>query len=329
MNTKELKEVLQLLFKNMKSKSIIESYNSFIFDKNRIIVFNDNYSLEVFFESKIQVRVPAEETLKIISGINDSEITLKVEEGNLQIKGKRVKAAITCFDWDSSILETIEAKSKWLGAADNFNQGIKLCLFSTSADISSAVINSISCHGNIIQSTDNYRVSRFSLSKKMKTFLLPLTSAILLSQLKTKEYSLDENWIHFKNVDGSIMHTRIVEGSFPDTSQLFEIEGPIFHLPEKLHEQIDLVSTLAEGDFVTDKKIKVEIHEGTLRCRAENETGWIESDIELDTAESIAFIINPIFFSEVLKLSSTAVTDGEKIVFESENFEHIMTLFGE
>ncbi|OQA94890.1 MAG: hypothetical protein BWY23_02637 [Spirochaetes bacterium ADurb.Bin218] len=47
MDTRELKEVLQLLFRNMKSKSIIESYNSFVFDKNRIIVFNDNYSLEV------------------------------------------------------------------------------------------------------------------------------------------------------------------------------------------------------------------------------------------------------------------------------------------
>lgn len=329
MKTKDLKEVLTLLSRNLKNKSIIEEHNSFVFNKNKIFVFNDNFALEIPFKSDIQAIVPALELSKIINGITEEDIKISCKNNQLTIAAGSVKAQINCYDWNKESVKLLTKDIKWMKVPKDFNKGLKLTLFSASTDISQPVFNSISVSKNIIQSSDDFRASKFEMKGRMKSFLLPLSCAIMLSQFKSVEYIVTENWIHVKNEDGSIFHSRILVGKFPDTSELFEVEGDIFELPKELSQTIDLVSVLAEGDFITDKKIQIDIYEGKMRCRAENETGWIESDIELDTRSSLSFLINPIFFGEVLKLSSEAITDGEKIEFISGNFRHMMMLFEE
>ncbi|MCK9281518.1 MAG: hypothetical protein M0P71_12910 [Melioribacteraceae bacterium] len=331
METAKLKEVLNSAYKHTSSRDAEEIYKSFIFDNDRIIVINKNYSLEIPFESGIQIMVPSEETLKIINGIESEKVIFHSKENSLLIKTSGVQAQISSYEWNEEMIKALKMKAKWEKAPDHFNKGVKLCIFSASKDITMEQFNAVYIDGNTIQSTDNFRISLYDMKESMKNFLLPLPSAVILSNQKTNYYFLEENMVHFRNEDKSIIHCRIMDcKEYPDVSSFFETKKKDkFTLPEELSKTISLVSVLAEGDFLLDKKIKVSINKGIMKCRAENETGWIESNIKIDTDKNISFLINPYFFMEILKLSSEVFTDGRKIIFTMKNFSHLMMLLEE
>ncbi len=332
METSDLKEVFSKAYKHLAVKDPEDLYKSFILDKNKIVAVNRNYGVEFPFEIGIQAMIPAEETMKIISGIESEKIILSSGKSSVILKSSGISGEISCFEWDGKYLETYNPKNpKWEKVPEDFNKGIKLSMFSASKDISSESFNAVYVKGNHIQSTDNFRISRYSMKEKMKSFLLPLPSSIAISSQNTINYFLEENLVHFKNKDKSIFHCRLIDGEkFPDVSPFFEIKKKDnFNLPQELSKTISLVSVLAQGDFVMDKVIKVSIDKGVIKCRAENETGWIESNIKIKTDKKILFFINPVFFLEILKLSSVASTDGKKIIFSVDNFSHLMMLIEE
>lgn len=333
MEVKKLKEALNNAYKHTTSnKNTEEKYHSFIFDKKRVITVNTNYSVEIPCETEIQAIAPSEETMKIISRLDSEKIIFQSKKTSISFKTPGVTGEISCYEWKDELLNIVGGKNiKWEKLPEDFNEGIKLCVFSASRDVTSVLFNAVYIKGHHIQSTDNFRISRYQLKDKMKTLLLPLPSAVALINQETTHYSLEENQAHFKNKDGSAMHCRILEASeYPDVTSFFELKKKDkFSMPSDLSKTISLVSVLAEGDFLLDKKIKVVIQKGIMKCRAENETGWIESSLKIKTDKNISFMINPIFFLEILKLSSEAITDGKKIIFNMENFSHFMMLMDE
>jgi hypothetical protein len=331
LNTMELQENLNNLYKHIsKNKYSGENSNNFIFDEDRILTINDKYSFEIPFEIGMKISVSALEIIKIINGIKDSTIILKKKGDFVILKAGGVKAQIACQPFGDELLESMNPSSdKWKKIPKGFNQGLKLSSFSVSKDPSNLVFNCLYINKNTITSTDDFRISKYNMEGEMKEFLLPLSSALLLSSHNSKKYILDDNLIHFKNEDGSIFHSGLVEGDFPEVSEFFDIKGLSFELPSELQKTIDLVSVLAEGEYMLDKRIKINMENGLMKCKAENETGWIESEIKLKNKKDVSFMVNPVFMSEMLKLSSTATIGDDKIIFKAENFDHLIMIFSE
>lgn len=328
--TKELKDKLNLLYKHIgkgKSGGIVSKY--FIFDKNRILTINEEYCFEIPFETSISVMLMPDEIIKIVNGIKEEDCVIKVKDNFLVLKTSKTKTKISCFENDKELLKQLPEISDWKKVPNNFNRGVKLTVFSTSRDIYKSAYNSLHINKTLIESTDNYRVSRFEMSKSMPEFLLPSSSAELLSNHNTLKYRLDKNWIHFENEDESILHCKIVDAKFPNTSKLFEEykSCEFFELPKDLMDVIDLVGVLAEGEYLLEKRVFVQIEGGIMKCKAENESGWITSQTQLDTDKDVEFMINPVFMREILKTSSMASIVDKMIIFKLDNFVHIMMTF--
>jgi DNA polymerase III sliding clamp (beta) subunit (PCNA family) len=320
--TKQFREIINELYKHVDNKK----EGKFLFDGKKALVENEQYAYEIPLETGIQIMVPVEELSKIVNKINDLKITIEVKDDFFLLKTKKTKTKISCFPLTFFGNRKVE---NWEPAPDNFNEALGLTLFSASRDNIRPAFNSIHVNEKAVESTDNYRISQFCMSKKMNEFLLPLRSAVLVSKHKTVKYSVEENWIHFKNEDDSIFHSKIIETKFPSIKKVFDkyTDVEFFDLPQELSEIIDLVEVLAEGEHMLEKRILVQIEEGKIKCKAENETGWIESKTKINTKSNVQFLINPYFMKEILKISSQAAIVDGAIIFKSENFKHLMMTF--
>ncbi|MGD8707125.1 MAG: hypothetical protein PVI88_00395 [Nitrosopumilaceae archaeon] len=324
--TDELKNVLNTLFAYVSKKNNIVSdvFSKFIFDNDKIFIVNEEYAFEIPFDIDLSAVLGVDEMIKIINGISAEKINMKIKDDFLLIKSGNTKAKIICNEVKEENKKFIDVNYKWKKVPDNFNMGVGLCIFSAAKDDYMYVYNNIHIHDNMITSTDNLRISKFLLEEKMDEFLLPLISAKFLCKHKTKKYFLEKNMVHFKNDDGTIFHSRIVSGDFPDINQFFILDKKnIFYtFPDDIKNTIKLVSTLAEGEFDVDKRIEIKIQNNSMKCKAKNTKGWIESDIKLDIGIDFEFKINPVFLLDILNLSMKFTIIDDRFIFISDNFFH-------
>lgn len=328
-NTQELLLCLEQGKAALGKKHLVEHLNSYIFDEDRILTFNDKFGLEILFSSSVKCIVPHEELYKIIAGIKEEKIDISFKDSTLLLKTKSVKASLKVFEvpFTDFGFPKMEKTNKWKSLPDDFIEGISLCIFSTSKDLSLAALNNISVEGTNIISSDNYRISKYNMEDTIDdSFLLPLGSSLELIRFKPNEYVIKDNWIHFKNEEGSIFHSRILLEDFPDCTNLFKIKGTKFKLPGELKDTVEIVSNLASGDFIIDKIITVELKDGKMNCKGERESGWITSEIPISYEGELTFAINPILFSEVLGKIPTVICGDNALLFKSRKFKHLMAL---
>jgi hypothetical protein len=110
-----------------------------------------------------------------------------------------------------------------------------------------------------------------------------------------------------------------------------KIEGKEIILPDKFKEVIEGAAVICDSPFDEDKRLVVTIEREFIKCKAEKKKtfGWLEKKIPFawKGLRPVSFVINPNFLSQVLDHSSTMIIGDMKVIFKSENFEHLISLF--
>lgn len=327
-NREETIKILNLVKPGLANKAIIETNTHFAFTGQNIMTYNDRISIIHPFETNFKCTIPADSLYKVLLKIKDKMVEIKLEENELKIISSNIKSGLT-INTDENINEIKVPNEGWKNLPMDFLDGIFLCMFAVSKDISHPLISNVSINGNIITATDDIRISKYEMKPpKMPNFLLPLTSAIELTKLNPNKFVLDESWVYFKDKNDIIFCSRIVKDEFPDMSGFFKIEGEEIKLPEDLIETIDSAGILAEGDIDIEKRISVKIGGKKISCQGKRDEGWIESQLtsNVKTDQDIKFTVNPIFLSQILSYSPTMIYSGDKVKFISDKFEHLLCL---
>lgn len=333
-NREELLQTLSLIKDQMGGKNILEYNSTFIFNGKFLIVFNDRIFAAIKYPTEFIANVPGKEFYKIINSIKAKNISIQKEENDLSIKAKNVNIVIKCLFIDLSTIDNLFfslQKNNWSSLPVDFVQGLLLNVFCTAKDLTKPIFTCVHVKGNVVESTDNYRISRFVMNTPVKEeFFLPNDNVLSFLQLKTSfsYYQKINNWIFFSDEQKKIYFgMRDMVGEFPDTSSFFDMKGKKVTLPANIESNIDLVSVLAEGDYDFDKRITFEIKEGILKCRTSHEKGKIETKINIDTKQKILFEINPIFLKEIIKKTKTFVYNDSFLKFIDSNYEYIISLY--
>ncbi len=332
--TKELIKILQVVRPGLAKKEIVEQSTHFIFGGQNIVTYNDRVCISHPLKSDFHCSVQAEDFYKIVSNIEEEEIDLSFEKGEIWIGSKETRAGLKTLVSGEiekliDILNLSSLEKKWVKLPKEFIEGIFLCMFSASQDMTKGVLNSVSVGGNTIVSSDNLRISKYQMKDRIqKKFLLPLSSAIELVKFSIVEYVLTSNWIHFRTEDDVVFSSRIEVGDFPAIDSFLKVEGETFTFPDGLKKAVKDVSVIAEGEYELDKRIEVKIDKGIITCLGQDKNrGWIERDTEMKyKGEKIFFLINPSFFYQILEKSVKMTLGGDRALFVSEQFVHVMVL---
>lgn len=331
----QLIDVLTAVRPALAKKAMIEQATHFIFCGDKILSYNDRICIAIPFKTDFVCSISADEFYKILTSITQEEIDIKLIDQKLKITAKKLNVTLTTETGNAilNMIETLDLDNipKLLRPLPTeFREAVSLCSFSAAKDMSNPILTCIFVNDNKVASSDNLRISEYTLSRSIRAkFLLPATSAIELVKFELEKFAISptNNWVYFTTKAGAIFCSRLMDNNYPDYTQFLSSDDGIeIILPDETRQLVETAAILASGDDDQNKEVEISIDDGKLKCRGENKLGWIESESDIKTTQSIEFIINPIFLLMILIHTHTMCCDGSKTIFTSGNFKHAIAL---
>jgi len=307
----------------------------FLFDKNWVRTYNEEISVSYPLKTGIQCSIKATEFLKVLRKMKGEEISLEKEDNCLRMSEEGNSTVLEMNILEDKISSFIDSlfleKVEWKGLPKDFINGLEKCMFSISDDVSLGILTGIFIDGKNLISTDNYRASWFKLKKEMGSFIIPLSSVKEIVKLKDLEgYGGNETWIHFKSSNGAVFSSRLLTGDYPSDriKELFDFkEAKKYKFPKGLSEMLDKAEILAYENFGSFSFVSLFLEKNNLMIKGEKEFGRIKNKIKTEKEslpDGFKIDISPQFLKSVLKETDEFYHNENMLVFDRENFKHII-----
>lgn len=333
-NREELQEALTIVKPGLASREVIEQSTSFAFIEGYVVTYNDEISIchpigGIDFEGAIK----AEELYGLLSKLSKSEISIEVEEEELQIKCGRVSAGLRLEEEISLPVTIPSGKWKKISDPDSFSNFIELAARTCSGDMSQPKLTCVCVRDDVVIGSDGSRLIQCVGSESV-SFLIPASGALELVKINPTHSLIQKSWIHFKNKKGSIFSCRRLDEDYISQDRVDEFldlkKSSEIEFPAKIREMLGRVRQFAKRDYSYDEVIEVVIEKGKilLKARAEDTKSWIEESASIKTKESITFMITPILFDDILKMTRICVLDKSmtKVKFVTDDWEYVIML---
>ena len=330
-----LVKIFQAVKPGLDNKGIIEQFTHFIFTGNEVMTYNDEICISHPLVTDFQCSVSAVELYKTLTGIKgEASVTMELENDELKLKTARTEAGLSTKTKKHAeemieLLQLNDLNDKWKPLPPGFTRGLFLCMFSASKDMTSGVATCVRIIGDKLLSSDEVRISKFTLkeSTEMETLIPASSVKELINFDSINKYHLTDRWIHFQDDKGVIFSSRIMEGEYPEIEQYFDLEGTETVMPGSLKEEIESIIFMTEGKQDYDKKITVSVKGKEVKLQARKDIGWIKKIVEVEKDQgSFDFVINPVFFSQILEKSTTMTIGENAAKFVNEDFCHVLAL---
>jgi DNA polymerase III sliding clamp (beta) subunit (PCNA family) len=338
---KEWLDVLSAVKPGLANKEIIEQATHFIFTTDKVLTFNDDIAVSFPFATPLRCAVEADILYGALKNSTEEELEIVQESDTLagtatiNYKGKSNEGKLAAT-LESKLLEHIDAIglekiTKWKKAPDDLNEGLKLCLFAASRDMVKDWMTCLIIKDKDIWSTDDYRVSKYTLSKSMRgPIFLPYRAADAILNFKFRFYNHDaeKGWFHLKDEKGVVLSARLfVVLETPDLANILISEAPKVSLPFNLSPKVQEVGFSVSWDSYINQQINVDIADKKIGLTGRAEQGIIKNSTPIDYAgPDIKFSINPNFLTEILKHSTTVQIENNKCLFSTGKFFHAISL---
>jgi len=336
-NRSDLLKALNFIKPGIASGSIIEQSDMVLMDDNRIVSYNDEIAVSHPFPIGHRGGVYANELIKLLQKLPAEKIEInEVEEEDAQ-----KQLVITCSNVEAGFFVAadvtipelgIDAIENWYDLPEGFCDSVLFCLSSAATDMGKGILICVNVEGDTILSCDNFRATKKTLSAPLPDGVvlnIPRMAAKDLPSYSPISFAQDENWIHFRNTEGTTFSTRTIAGEYPAVAGLFEdVEGEKVPLPNELKYALDRVEVLAsEDERSKNKVVGIEIVGGEILCSGEGQSGWVMEKIPTKHKGEIPkFFINPGMLAQVLDSVQEAVMTGRALIFEGEGFSHVVSL---
>ena len=337
--TDKLKKALELVKPGLSNKEIVEQSTSFAFIKGNVVSYNDEISVRCPIDLDIEGAIPAEPLFAFVSRAPGEEISLKTEESEIKLRSGRARAGIRLErDVTLPLKELGQTESgDWIDVPDDFIPALKFCIRTASKDMTRPVLTCLHVTGRVVESSDNFRISRFRMNKRSGRYfpeplLIPAKAVGELLKYQTPtQYHLTDGWIHFRLTEGAVFSSRRYQEKFPNVAKFLDQmkkEGNKLHLPE-LGDILTRAMIFTEEQLSPDEElVNVHIDQDKVRISANNEYGWFKESVKLSKRatktridDPIRFTVHPGFLKEILSYSSKCSIGENAIKFDGKDKE--------
>jgi hypothetical protein len=314
------------------SSEIVEQSTSFIFEGDRIIAFDDEVAIQVAQGGlKIKGAVEAGELLTYLNKSRAEELDVSTKEDEMILKARNSEVGIR---YQSEILIDVSEipspdKIKWKSLPKNFRSALHTCIFSTSSNINTPALTCIRFKGDYASSCDTYRATLFRLSSTFKNdLLLPAPVARIIERMDLEKYSSGKGWVHFLTKDSFMVSARTFVSDFPEVEEFVKMKGEKIEAPKEISDILDRAGIFAKADLKKDELVKIRIEKNWCQVRSANDKGWIKEKTRVKyKGKKIIFQVNPDYMREILKLTDTMTIGSDALLFKTEEFDHVISLF--
>jgi DNA polymerase III sliding clamp (beta) subunit (PCNA family) len=341
-NKTDLMSILESVRPGLASRQTHEQATHFIFTGSDIATFNDRLCITYPYESDFKCSVKAMDFYKWLSIVQGDELNLSLDKNSVVAGVGDDQAGFTCtLDDNHKVEKHIRRRNRDAGKdfkplPKNFLEGIQLCMFSCSSDLSQSAMNCVCIEGPDLISSDGMRLSWYTVDEDMDPCLIRARDLMELVKFPVKEYKFTDTWAHFRTDDGVVFSAKRIIGSYPDKRPHFQatqelIDIAEIELPrESLQNSLSATTVMVEEEDMVDRHVVVEVEGNLLTLTSGKKkgmaTGWAKSRVELEyDGVPIHFKINPSFLHQILdQVTKLAVKDEKRGLFTRENFTHII-----
>jgi len=327
---KELLDQLDQVKPATRDNETTPQSDCFLFQDGSICTFNDEILIRMPCCLKAEGAIKAAPLHHLLSKATEDVLTFQQSEGVFLLAGKRNRAGLTVEAEIKSPAASIELPTTWARLPANFLDGLKFCMFSASTDMSRPALTGIHVFGDIAESCDNFRLTRFTMEAGVgKPLLIPATAAAILIKYPVTRYGLTKGWAHFKAKE-LIFSCRVGEEKYPDITPLLKVEGEKVKVPEKIREALDRASVFTESEFDQDRKIKISFKPDRMIVEGKNVNGWYQEKLAMKyDGDELTFQIHPAFLQEMVSIMDEVVVGENKLKIKGKGFVHVVSLIAD
>lgn len=331
MKKTEILKALKIVTPGLDIRGVIEQSASFVFTDGHVTTYNDEISISTPLDLPIEGAVVAKEFTAVLSKWKSDTVDISIKGNELILKTKKVKAGIPIETEITLPTDFLSKKMKFKKLPKELLRGLSVCLFSTAAENVSAIMNCVYIHGDSVLSSDDYRITLFKMDDEIpskKPILLPAKVVRQLIKYNVVKYATDGDWLHFKEKGtDTIFSCRALSGEYPDLEGFLDVEGDKLVLPQELDESLErsrIFSQTDDSDLVT-----ICMSGGKLKIKARNDHGWIEESMKIKSKADAEFQVSPGILRDIMKITLEGVIGEQAILFETEEFSHVICRISE
>lgn len=324
-------EILSAIKPGLASKDIVESMKNFYFSGETVVTYNDKISISYPFKTDFTGFVKADTLYNLISKLPYPKFKLQGKNDQISLTSKGVNVNLPSIE-DTEVIKRIEVinteieKVKWKKLPSNFSDSISICSFAASKSETESTISCVYIKEDTCVATDNKRIAYATLDKVMSELFIKASEITHLVKIEPLKYGVSKGWLFFKNKIGCIFSIRKIEGGFPDWKPLFDFQGKEVELPKNILQGVDLASVFTQLDHSAILNITIEKNKCLITITTEG--GNLKYVVPVDYKdEPIQFVINPEFFKEMLKHSTTLTFIEGKAKLETKNYSILTALY--
>lgn len=332
---KELLTNLTAVQPGLGKNEFVQQSTYFVFTGGFVLTYND--SIRVMTRtcaSDIEGAIPGDTLFKLLTKMDEDEVTLEVKDNVLNVTGKGKTSEIP-FNPEILIpvsdLEDESGDEGWFELEENVAGSLKLAGFSVLDDTHDLKLTCVHFTGKFIESTDSFRVTRINVDLPDCDCLVPYTSLAKLSDYGITAVKFTDNWVHFQCTNGAMysckQHMKDENDPYPNLVKALTVKGTELTFPDTLPAIMDRAGVFITAKSAQERMVEITISGGKLTVVAKGENGKHTEYCRVKFAgKNCTFWANADFLLDIFKLNPTAIIGDNRMVFKSEGFVHALCI---
>lgn len=332
-NTKELQNALKIVKPGLAQRPLFEQATSFAFVAGHVVTYNDEVSISHPVENlTLEGAVDAQGLYNLLDKINKDTIELELKKQEIRLTAARSQAGLHLETQVKLPLSSIGQRGEWQPLPKDFIRLAKFAVHACSSDNTRPVLTSVHLNGKHIEGSDNYRIARCVLSKKLpiEENLVPARSMQKALQINPTAIAVSEGWVHFTNNQNTIINCRTVQDEYPNVEPWLQTEGPMITLPSTTTQALQRAHTLVRQEDPLDELITVHIADRRLTIKSTSKVGWFTERINIRyNDDPIKFMINPYLLQSILNETLTFIYSENRLRWDGDGWVYVTALYQE
>lgn len=314
----------------------VEQGSSVVISDSRLYTYNDSVSVSAKvdgFAKNFKGAVHAKELIKLLGKLKAEDIEVELQDNEVIMKSGRAKAGFALQQEIKLPLSEIGKRSGWKELPNDFAKALAFVMTTCARHSSRPILESINIKKDgTLESTDNLRISIYKIGKlPVNSFLLPGSTAQILSNYNLGFIAEGQGWIHFKTVDEAVEFScRIYDDEFPNVSKMLNVEGTKLELPAKTQEVLDRAAIFCAEKSLEDQKVIVSVSDKRMKMQVESDVSWFEEETNMAyKGKPVSFTINPSLLTMILNKTRVCTVGTNSLKFADGPWQHVVQLLAE
>lgn len=326
-NREEFLQQLESVQPGLSAREIIEQSACFVFNKGKVMTYNDEISCRRVCAVDFTGAVKAEPLLALLRKLGEDEVDVTLEGEEIIVQGKRRKAGIRCEATITLPVKLVEKPEEWQKLAEGWLDAVKMAHPCVSHDQQKFKYTCIHLHPAHIEASDGFQVMRIKIVSGVKASTLVRADSLKhIVGLGVTEMSETETWLHFRNATGLTFSCRRFIEDYRDMLPLLKMKGHAINLPKGLGDAADRANVFS-AETSNENQVRVSLRDGVARVKGTGASGWYHEDKKVKyDGPPLEFLIAPALLMQIVEQHNEAEIVEGKLKIDGGHWRYVTVL---